>query len=125
MRAISVTSFLFLLPLAAYAFLSRRRRRTARTRKLRPYEEHVLVLGASSGVGRAIAVRYASRGAHVCLVSRGGSGLEQALEEAKRAASTSRPLVPGTNMGDRVACFEADFSNAEDMVRAREYLSTG
>ena len=46
------------------------RRGRTRLSLIPPFEERVLVLGASSGIGRSIAYQYASRGAKVCLVGR-------------------------------------------------------
>jgi NAD(P)-dependent dehydrogenase (short-subunit alcohol dehydrogenase family) len=45
----------------------------------------VVVTGASAGVGRATAVQFATRGARVGLVARGGAGLAGALAEVERA----------------------------------------
>ena len=77
-----------------------------RSRKVTPAEERVLVLGASSGVGHAIAKQYAARGARVCVVARRA---EQVSALAKEC-------------GDKCIGQAADFSKAEDMVRVRELL---
>lgn len=128
MRAISTTTaLLLLLPLAAYALIQNRhrRRRRVRTAKLRPRGEHVLILGAGSGVGRALAVRYAERGAWVCLVSRGGAALQEAREEVVSAARRMGLVHRDGSPEDRVLSVEADFSSAEDMVRVRDFLGKG
>lgn len=112
------TAVLLLLPLAAYALL---RRRTKRRSKISQHEEHVLVIGAGSGVGRAIAVRYAVRGTRVCLVSRGEASLLEAYKEVVSEAEFALPKLK-KGVSERVLCVTADFSNAEDMVRVREFL---
>jgi NAD(P)-dependent dehydrogenase (short-subunit alcohol dehydrogenase family) len=49
------------------------------------YPKVVVITGASAGVGRATARRFASRGAGVALLARGADGLRAAREEAERA----------------------------------------
>ena len=81
----------------------------------------MLVIGAGSGVGRAIAIKYAVRGARVCLVSRGEASLLEAHKEAISEAEFAQPKLR-KGVSERVLCVTADFSNAEDMVRVREFL---
>ena len=50
------------------------------------HEEHVLVIGASSGVGKEIALQYARRGARVALVGRRAEDLERVLQECVSAS---------------------------------------
>jgi short-subunit dehydrogenase len=54
----------------------------------------VLVTGASSGIGRALALAWAKRGASLVLSSRGEAALAEVAEEARRAGSTA-VAVPG------------------------------
>ena len=46
--------------------------------------KRVLVAGGSRGIGRAIALQFASAGAHVALCARGAATLEQARAEIAR-----------------------------------------
>jgi NAD(P)-dependent dehydrogenase (short-subunit alcohol dehydrogenase family) len=57
-------------------------------------EQVIVVTGASSGVGRAIARAAAERGAKVVVAARGEEGLAAAVEEIERAGSEAL-AVPG------------------------------
>jgi NAD(P)-dependent dehydrogenase (short-subunit alcohol dehydrogenase family) len=61
----------------------------------------VVVTGASSGVGRATARRFAQEGAHVALLARGQEGLEAARREVQAAGR--RALVVPTDVADAAA----------------------
>jgi short-subunit dehydrogenase len=50
--------------------------------RLKPVEEQVVVLmGASSGIGRETALRFAERGAKVVVSARSKAGLDSLMEE--------------------------------------------
>lgn len=83
------------------------RRITARRRKLAASAERVLVLGASSGVGHAVARQYARRGARVCVVAR-------RLDKINALAA---------ECGDGCIGVAADMSVVGDMVRVRETIA--
>ena len=53
----------------------------------------VVVTGASAGVGRATAVAFAARGAHVALLARGEAGLAAAKWEIEAAGGTALALA--------------------------------
>jgi NAD(P)-dependent dehydrogenase (short-subunit alcohol dehydrogenase family) len=67
--------------------------------------EVVVVTGASAGVGRATAVAFARRGAHVGLLARGRDGLEGAKKEVEAAGGMA--LVVPTDVSDADAVEEA------------------
>jgi short-subunit dehydrogenase len=54
--------------------------------------EVVVITGASGGIGRATARRFASEGARVALIARGRSGLEGAAREVEQAGGESLVL---------------------------------
>jgi short-subunit dehydrogenase len=63
--------------------------------------EVVVVTGASSGVGRAVAHAFAKRGARVGLLARGEKGLEDTAAEVARLGG--RPLCISTDVADHRA----------------------
>lgn len=71
----------------------------------------VLITGASSGIGRATALRLARRGCSVVLVSRSGSVLEQVRVESEAAGG--RALVVAADVTDALAVDDA-FTTARE-----------
>jgi NAD(P)-dependent dehydrogenase (short-subunit alcohol dehydrogenase family) len=63
-----------------------------------PTPQVVVITGASSGVGRAIARRLASRGARIALIARGTDGLQGAQAEVE--ASSGEALVLPLDLAD-------------------------
>ncbi len=58
--------------------------------KLKPIEEQVVVvLGASSGMGREAALQFAKRGAKVVVAARDGAALQTLVESIARAGGTA------------------------------------
>ncbi|KAI1811723.1 short chain dehydrogenase [Poronia punctata] len=80
--------------------------RKHRPRRVGRAEERVLVLGASSGLGRTLVRQYTARGAKVCAVARRSEPL---LELARECGDRCLPMV-------------ADITIAEDMAGLREQL---
>jgi len=64
----------------------------------------VIVTGASSGIGRAIAKEFASKGAKVVLASRNLEKLSQIREEIEKTGGTAIAL--STDVSDEVQCKE-------------------
>jgi NADPH:quinone reductase-like Zn-dependent oxidoreductase len=94
--------------------------RRNRTRKILKHDERVLILGASSGIGRAIAHLYAQRGARVCVVGRRGGQIEVVEQECK----TIQRIKEAPNDKNAFS-FTGDISNPEDMVTLRDVLALG
>lgn len=80
--------------------------------KIPKHEERVLVLGASSGVGRAIAHLYAARGARVAIVGRREAELKQVKTECLKLGAQE----------ENVVAIVGDAGNAHDVVHAREQV---
>ena len=64
-----------------------------------------MITGASAGVGRATARRFASRGARIALLARGRDGLEATAREVEAAGGT--PLVLQSDVSDAHVVEEA------------------
>ena len=62
----------------------------------------VLITGASRGLGRAISLEFARRGANLALAARSPDGLDQTRQQAKR-------------LGAEVITLQADVSSMEDV----------
>jgi len=65
----------------------------------------VVITGASAGVGRATAIAFARRGAHIGLIARGRAGLEGAIADVEKA-------------GGRALAVQADVADAESLELA-------
>ncbi|KAK1561680.1 short chain dehydrogenase [Colletotrichum navitas] len=98
------------LALAALAVLATRQNLAAQSRRRRRLHqqsnERVLILGASSGVGRAVAKQYASRGAQVCVVARRVEDIAALSEDC----------------GERCIWHAADFSDVDNLISLRARL---
>ncbi|KAG8736745.1 hypothetical protein FRC12_017470 [Ceratobasidium sp. 428] len=87
-----------------------------RTQIIRPVDERVLVVGASSGVGRATAITYAKRGARVAIIARREALLQELKQECSQVSGISE------DAGDRILSVTADFGNEDDMAKARDII---
>jgi NAD(P)-dependent dehydrogenase (short-subunit alcohol dehydrogenase family) len=73
----------------------------------------VVITGASAGVGRATALRFARAGANLALIARDPAALEEVKQEAQKLGGTA--LVIPADVADAKAVFEA----AEAITRQR------
>jgi NADPH:quinone reductase-like Zn-dependent oxidoreductase len=85
-----------------------------RPQKVRKVGERVLILGATSGIGRSLARQYAERGARVCIVGRREALVREVETECRNARLA-------TSEND-VLAISADFTSAEDMIKVRSIL---
>ncbi len=73
------------------------------TGQLKPVEEQVVALmGASSGIGRETALRFAHRGAKVVVAARSEAGLDSLVEEIRRDGGQATAVVADTSQFDQV-----------------------
>ena len=80
--------------------------------------ERVVVLGASNGIGRSIALQYAERGAQVCIVGRREALVNEVVAECQ---SIRDILLHSDKQENSSSIFgvAADFANVDDMIRTR------
>jgi NAD(P)-dependent dehydrogenase (short-subunit alcohol dehydrogenase family) len=87
--------------------------------QLKPVEEQVVVLmGASSGIGRVTALRFAKRGAKVVVSARGEQGLNSLVDELRRGGGEA-VAIP-----DEVTDFEQVKAVADRAVEEYRRLDT-
>lgn len=92
-----------------------------RTKLIPPNTERVLIVGGSSGIGRAIALLYARRGARVCIT---GRREEEAVRVGEECAAVQ--VVEGLEgRQERILGLGADFTDPKQMVALRETLERG
>jgi len=77
----------------------------------------VLILGASGGIGRSIALHYAANGAKVCIVGRREGELDNVKSECIQARKKATESTTFLSVA-------ADFTQPEDMVRVRNEVET-
>ena len=122
MSGISVRTLTLLalvaIPFVAFPVLKLTRSRTRRLKRIPPSTERVLILGASSGVGRVLAHLCAKRGARVCIVGR----RKDAVENVRSECLTFIGLA---SSDEHVLAIAADFTDAESMVELRSTIESG
>ncbi|KAF7367842.1 Dehydrogenase/reductase SDR family member 7B [Mycena sanguinolenta] len=107
------TYFLAALALAPiFAYL---RKQPKRSSTLPHKNERVLIIGASSGIGRTLAHEYAKLGAKgVCVIGRRADKIAEVVAECNAYKGPHTEVIGITG----------DFAEVEDMVRAREQLES-
>ena len=71
--------------------------------RLKPIEEQVVALmGASSGIGRESALRFAKKGAKVVVSARGEEGLASLVDEIRRSGGQATAVVADTSDFEQV-----------------------
>jgi NAD(P)-dependent dehydrogenase (short-subunit alcohol dehydrogenase family) len=68
-----------------------------------PHTPTVVITGATSGIGRATAVRFAEDRARVALVARGSDGLDATARQVEEAGGTALPIATDVSDPDAVA----------------------
>src|SRR5438445_8524786 len=97
--------------------------------EIRSSRERAIVSGATSGIGRAVAVRLAQRGAIVALLGRNASAAEEVAAAVERAGGT--PFVAQTDITDLhqvesvVQQFIAAHGGIETVVSSAGVAATG
>jgi 3-dehydrosphinganine reductase len=74
-------------------------------------QQHVMITGGSSGIGKAIALKLARAGAHICIIARTPSTLETAKTEIEAARR---------HLGQRVLALAADVATVAEVTAAIE-----
>jgi len=110
------------------------RLRSRRPAVIPPCSERVLILGSSGGIGRAIAHRYASRGAKVCVVARRSAELDAVRSECEvltRAQERAHDQVHHSSSSElevsssSVLSICGDITRAQDLISMKERLNEG
>ncbi|WOO78557.1 11-beta-hydroxysteroid dehydrogenase-like 3 [Vanrija pseudolonga] len=103
-------ALLALLALPIVAVLLRAPPKPSRETVVAPADERVVLLGASSGVGKDLALAYAKRGARILIVARRAEALQAVADEcAALGLDKSRILI-----------VPADITSVDDVIKIRE-----
>ncbi|KAL1407509.1 hypothetical protein Q8F55_006942 [Vanrija albida] len=103
-------ALLALLALPVLAALLRTPPNPSRETLIAPADERVVLLGASSGVGKDLALAYAKRGARILLVARRADALQGVADQCAALGLDKA----------RILTVPADITSVDDVVRVRE-----
>lgn len=101
-----------IISILALSFIFWRRRRV--TGNAIKIAQNVVIIGASSGIGKEIAFKYASRGYNLILVARRLPELMQVLSECKQLSSETSIM----------SVFEADMGTNDGIRRCADYVKS-
>jgi short-subunit dehydrogenase len=89
--------------------------------------ERIVITGASSGIGRALALAYAAPGVRLLLAGRDAQRLAEVSEACRARGATAETLaIPVTARAELAAALQAwDDKNATDLVIANAGMSGG
>jgi len=92
-------------------------------------DQVAVITGASSGVGKAIALRLASEGATVCLVGRNRERLEAVADSARatgpRVLTYQTDLAADESIRNLRASLEGDFESIDLLIHSAGVISLG
>ena len=95
----------------------------------KPGQIVAMITGATSGIGRAVAKRFAAAGAHVVIIGRDQSVLEKVEQEIESAGGTSMSLSVDVTIDDDVrnafASAISETSRLDVLVNAAGHISSG
>ena len=95
----------------------------------KPGQIVAMITGATSGIGRAVAKRFAAAAAHVVIIGRDQSVLEKVEQEIESAGGTSMSLSVDVTIDDDVRnAFEraiSETSRLDVLVNAAGHISSG
>ncbi|KAJ7228103.1 hypothetical protein C8J57DRAFT_1387875 [Mycena rebaudengoi] len=120
------------LLLALWPLVSAYRARPQRSARLPPANERVLILGASSGIGRALAMDYANLGVRgVCVVGRRADAVKAVVSDCEALAGNAKGKKnkkgrKGNADGEKgtdILGVPGDFADVESMVALRKMLA--